>query len=693
MQINRVITLILFIGGFLLLPAASDPPPMAADAQQTAELRAALEDRLQTVGENQPLTVDLFTPQIDAAFLSPDENSAAVWLALQEPSGRIVAAEPGLALAQKSPAGWQLLLPGDPGWDALFQSMPANLIPAELSPAPDNLSLDAQTNALTGYYLPYTAGTSHFLEGSISHFQSIPALGYPSCTEEYCHYAYDFTDYDHFPLVASKEGTVVSTRDSCTDGNPNCTNYIVLRTSGDQTYQIYIHLAYGTIPDKLTNGTLVKRGQYLGDSDDTGYSTSQHVHFMVTNSIWVGGDGYYWGRSIDVRFADVSINNGIPRNCYEVTRFPIYDGASDCLGNKADPLNPANDWFISGNTGAYPPTAVLTRPAAGAAVTSGTNPIMDVTATVSDDVRVTAAQLLAKVNGAWVEIGPRQSAATANGELNWDVNLCEAGGFNGALEVSLRVWDHEGNVASGLSARTIQVDHACPPPSSQLSGIDHYDSSAVLLNWSAADAGAGLGSFEIQWRTDPGAWQSGNAMVFSGFQRSAWFSGQPGTAYAFRFRALDKNGQAEAWPAGDAAEGSASLPATCVADSAEPDDSAAQAQTLQIGVTRQANFCPSANADWYTFQITEADQYLLKAQSVDGGAAARINLFAADGVTLLKQSAAPAIGQDAYLQYGLPAGTYLFQIEPLTTTLQGTQAIYGLHLAPGRLMFLPVIAR
>jgi hypothetical protein len=202
-----------------------------------------------------------------------------------------------------------------------------------------------------------------------------------------------------------------------------------------------------------------------------------------------------------------------------------------------------------------------------------------------------------------------------------------------------------------------------------------------------------LGSFEIQWRTDPGAWQSVNSMIVSGFQRSAWFSGQPGTAYAFRVRALDQNGQAEAWPAGDASEGSASLPAACVADSAEPDDSAAQAQTLQIGVTRQANFCPSANADWYTFQITEADQYLLKAQSVDGGAAARIKLYAADGVTLLKQSAAPAIGQNAYLLYSLPAGTYLFQIEPLTATLQGTQAIYGLHLAPGRLMYLPVIAR
>jgi hypothetical protein len=189
MQINRVMTFILFLGGFLLLPAASDPPPLAADAQQTAELRAALENRLQNTGENQLLTSDLFTPQIDAAFLSPDENSAAVWLALQEPSGRIVAAEPGLALAQNSPEGWQLLLPGDPGWETLFQSMPANLIPAELSPAPDQMELSAQTNTLTGYYLPYAAGTSHFLEGSISHFQSIPALGYPSCSEDYCHYA------------------------------------------------------------------------------------------------------------------------------------------------------------------------------------------------------------------------------------------------------------------------------------------------------------------------------------------------------------------------------------------------------------------------------------------------------------------------------------------------------------------------
>ena len=125
-------------------------------------------------------------------------------------------------------------------------------------------------------------------KASISHFQTIPELGYPSCSAEFCQYAYDFTDSWHFPLLAAKGGTVYASRDSCADGTETCTNYIVLRNTSEGTYQIYLHMAHGTIPDKLTNGTAVVRGQYLGDSDDTGYSTSQHVHFMVTNSVWVG---------------------------------------------------------------------------------------------------------------------------------------------------------------------------------------------------------------------------------------------------------------------------------------------------------------------------------------------------------------------------------------------------------------------
>jgi murein DD-endopeptidase MepM/ murein hydrolase activator NlpD len=319
---------------------------------------------------------------------------------------------------------WEVLLPGDPDWDITFAALPEEMLPVEHRPAPENVALDnlSVSTAMTDYYLPYAAGTKQWLEGSISHFQNIPDLGYPSCSEEYCRYAYDFTNTNHFPLLASKDGIVYASRDSCSDGNPTCTNYIVLKDSNIPTYQIYLHLSQYTIPDKLTNGTFVKRGQYIGDTDDTGYSTSNHVHFMVVDSIWAAS-GYYWGYSTDIRFADVPINGGIPRTCYEVTSFQIYDNATECIGDKSDPRNPNNDWFVSGNVGAYPPTGTLTRPVANATVASGVSPMIDVTATASDDVRVTGVQLVAKLNGQWVEIGPKVTQQVSPGTYDWDVNL------------------------------------------------------------------------------------------------------------------------------------------------------------------------------------------------------------------------------------------------------------------------------
>jgi hypothetical protein len=124
-----------------------------------------------------------------------------------------------------------------------------------------------------------------------------------------------------------------------------------------------------------------------------------------------------------MRFADVPINGGIPRTCYEVTSFQIYDNATECIGDKSDPRNPNNDWFVSGNVGAYPPTGTLTRPVANATVASGVSPMIDVTATASDDVRVTGVQLVAKLNGQWVEIGPKVTQQVSPGTYDWDVNL------------------------------------------------------------------------------------------------------------------------------------------------------------------------------------------------------------------------------------------------------------------------------
>jgi hypothetical protein len=619
-------------------------------------------------------------------------------LALRDHSGRRLATEPGLALARLSAEGWQVLLPGDPGWAETLAALPDGMLPIELSPAPTGIAVNSTpvTQALTGYYLPYAAGTARWLEGSISHFQSIPELGYPSCLAEYCQYAYDFTDAWHFPLLASKSGTVIGSRDSCTDGSTTCTNYIVLYNLNDQAYQIYLHLAYGTIPDSLTEGTGVLRGQYLGDSDDTGYSTSQHVHFMVTKSIWMGNSGYYWGNSIDIRFADVPINNGIPRTCYEVTQFAIYDGAADCLGNRSDPRNPANDWFVSGNVGAYPPTGSLIRPAAGATVANGTNPLMDVTATALDDVRVTAVRLVAKLNNQWVEIGPLVTQPVQSNQYDWDVNLCAVGPLNGPLDVALRVWDHEGNMAPALVPRTIQVDHACPPPASQLFPAEGFNSTAVRLSWDAVGAEGGLGSFELQWRYEPGIWDAANIFTFPGNQRSTWLVGQLGESYAYRLRALDTNGQPESWPSNDGAETTSDMPINCIPDASEPDNSSGQARLMSLGAWAQGNLCGpgNPNPDWFRVDLLNTSDYLMIAPSLSGGAAVNLTVYTGDGGTTLASAQAGGVGQTARLLFRPAApGSYTIKVEPLVPNLVGTDAVYRIMTVEAKKIFLPQIGR
>ncbi len=696
MVTKRILTLLFLLVAAYLLTAADNPPPMLASDETEAELSVAFFDRLNDSAALQSLTFDLFTPEVDVAFTSSDGQKAVLWLALRDNAGRLLATEPGLALATLTDEGWQVLLPGDQGWEETLAALPQGMLPLELSPAPESvdLSLSVVTDALTGYYLPYAAGTARWLEGSISHFQSIPELGYPSCDVQYCRYAYDFTDTWHFPLVASRDGKVVASRDTCSDGNPYCTNFIVLRDTSGQTFQIYLHLAQGTIPDKLTPDTEVLRGQYLGDSDDTGYSTSNHVHFMVTDSLWTGGDGYYWGTSIDVRFADVTINNGTPRTCYEVTKFPIYGGAVECLGDKSDPRNPANDWFVSGNVGAYPPTGKITRPAAGATIASGNSTMIDVTATASDDVRVAAVSLAANIDGEWVQIGPKVTQAAQAGLYDWDVDLCAFGPLNGPLEIALRVWDHEGNMSSALDPRTIQVDHACPPPSSQLTSVDTFDSTAVRLNWDASSAGAGFGAFEIQWRTDPGAWDAANSFFVPGNSRSAWFAGQPGGSFAFRLRALDINGQVEPWPAGETEEIKVTLPAGCTPDKYEPDDNSSQARILSLSEHASGNLCGPGDPDWYQVTIDKASNYFVSAPSLNGGAAVRTTVYAGDSATVVASGEAGWVGQTAGVRLpSLAPGKYYVKVEPLVEYLSGSKAEYGLEIFESKEVFLPLMAR
>lgn len=634
----------------------------------------------------------LFTPLLDTAFLSQDGQTAILWLALQDPSGERLHTEPGLAIAVQTEEVWKIILPADPEWKELLGSMPEEAIPAAFQKPAIQSTENEPMAPITGYYLPFAAGTSRQLEGSVLHFHSYPPLGYPSCDQSYCRYAYDFKDAGHFPLISARAGTVISSRDSCANGNTGCTNYIVIQDAVGGAYQVYLHLAHNTIPDRLTSGTYIGRGNYIGDTDDTGYSTSEHVHFMVVRNFWYAGDGYPWGSSVDIRFSDVNLNGGVPRTCYEVARLPIYDNARDCFGNKADPFNPNNDWFRSGNTGASPPTGSHTRPAAGATVVGGTSPMMDVTAQTQDDVRVVRAVLQAKVNGSWREIGPRVSNPSTSGVFDWDVDLCKVGPLHGALEIALKIWDHEGNVVEQLSKRTVQVDHACPPPISALITPTTYNGTAIKLNWSGSASGVPISKFQLQWREGNAVWSADRMLTFGPSVRGTWFTGAPGKNFGFRLRAVDANNQPEAWVANNAAEISHTFPANCQPDAAEPDNTIAQARLVTHGRQYLRNICVNGDVDWYRANVGKYSVLRIRANSIKGGAAVKVSVFNASGSYLLASK--KAVGHGSHVLFELPVAgrtSVLIKVESAIPNLSGTDVQYGLTVAGYYSVNLPFI--
>lgn len=183
-------------------------------------------------------------------------------------------------------------------------------------------------------------------------------------------------------------------------------------------------------------------------------------------------------------------------------------------------------------------------------------------------------------------------------------------------------------------------------------------------------------------------------MTYHAGARVAWFVGMPGVSYGFRMRAIDSNGQPEAWPAGDAAEVTVSTPATCVEDAAEQDDSAAAAVLISLGVENQRNICGLGDADWFQFWTGDHERYFLFARTIGGGAAVRLSVYAADGSTLLGSATAPAVNSSTSLGVMVPKNqTVYVKAEPAFTNLTGTAVLYGMKVSPGYGLSLPIILK
>jgi hypothetical protein len=414
--------------------------------------------------------------ELSQVAYADERTSAVIWLDPLDPiTGMTIATEPMTVIAMLSPGGsalsssdWQVVFQEDAGWKTAAPVV-MDLLPQELAIA-WNAALEspeapeAPLAALGGYKLPWAAGLSKALVWSAEH---------TSCPGDDCIYAFDFADGTMFPLLAAKGGTVFYAKDNCENGSTSCTNIFIIRdiSTTPTSYQIYYHLAQNTIPAALhTIGATVSQGQYIGNVDDTGYSSGHHLHYMVHTSAYG-----YWGASVDITFRDVSINwdaatqGGRPR-----TLAGTYVLGGQWQSN-----------YTSGNIGANPPTGDLTLPADKQTITSQ---ILSTAGWGSDNLGVTRLQLIAYFEDAWHEVG---SAQTAN-PFVYDLDVCSADIPVGPFNLALRAWDIEGNQSQvPLGTRNLvnaidcpeQMDPVCLPDANQAaiySGINYTGSCRLL---------------------------------------------------------------------------------------------------------------------------------------------------------------------------------------------------------------------
>lgn len=421
------------------------PQPKTLTDPREIELNTAIQNA--AAGREDVLAFIIYRVAIDHVDFSKDKSLALVWLSMvDKETGQVQNSEPGLVIAHATGDAaqpWRITFQADPTFAAELAAVPDKMMsqvnksfymPAEQQQSKDGV-------VYSGYRLPWTKGASVTLTGSIGH-----VFTYKSCPST-CLYAFDFANGTMFDIKAAKHGYVRYFEDGYANGNTTNANYIVLMdpSTSPVTYQVYYHLAQGTIPAALRSvGAEVVQGQFIGKADDTGYSSGNHLHFHVhttPNSVW--------GNSVDIVFDEVAVNGGRPRTCAEASAYPDY--GSECIsGNR----------YVSQNGDVAPPTGAITSPLPYATVTS---PSLNVSGWMHDDTAVATGQLMINTGKAWTPIG---SLITTT-PFTQEINLCDAKIPDGKFFLSINVTDKAGKVSTDNQGLTeLTKTYTCPalPP-------------------------------------------------------------------------------------------------------------------------------------------------------------------------------------------------------------------------------------
>lgn len=433
----------------------------------------------------------LYDPKVNNVELAKDGRTALIWLEVYDPeTGELMAREPELAIAEANPKGqkgtaeeWGITLPYDDGFNTTLDSLPDGLMGEEMIQRYQQDDSEQKVTAkFGGYYLPWAGGVSKRLTWSIGH---------KSCGDNACKYAFDFADGTMFPLLAAKGGTVFGAQWTCNNGSTKCTNYLILKDASTTptTYQIYYHLANGSIPTAFrSKGARVNQGQFIGNVDDTGYSTAHHLHFMVHASTYG-----FWGQSVDITFKDVDIN-------YD----PVTQGGRPRLPSEASQYGGQGRYsYVSGNRPANAPTGTLNNPTVGQVFTANN---LVVSGTAQDDKGITKVQAIAYYDNAWHDVG--QPVKTAS--FNIPVDMCASGKEmpDGPIVIAVNLYDVEGNQSYGYvgfrgitknysCGATAPVIQTCAPGSDQVALFNqtNFTGTCKVFNGTEISSRSSMGTF------------------------------------------------------------------------------------------------------------------------------------------------------------------------------------------------------
>jgi hypothetical protein len=268
-------------------PAGTEAPQLPVPKTLTNPKEIEINSAIQkaAAGREDIVAFLLFRISIDTIKYSDDGNLALVWFSLvDKQTGQIQSGEPGLVIAHATGDAsqpWSIVFQVDSTFAQELMAIPDAMISQEgkerYLPAAQQVAKDGMV--YTGYRLPWTKGKSVRLTGSIGH-----VFTYKSCPST-CLYAFDFADGSMFEIKAAKHGYVKYAQWTHPNGNTTDSNFIVLEdpSTTPTTYQVYYHLAQNSIPAALrVKGAEVMQGQFIGNVDDTGYSTGITCIFTFT---------------------------------------------------------------------------------------------------------------------------------------------------------------------------------------------------------------------------------------------------------------------------------------------------------------------------------------------------------------------------------------------------------------------------